>query len=86
MNLLKKNFTEPDNRSNRLEISRDVVVVHLSDRKSSRSTRMGKLMVEKILDRKIINGEVYYLLKWKDFDNTDNTWVDDETAFGVVFG
>ena len=47
---------------------------------------MGKLMVEKILDRKIINGEVYYLLKWKDFDNTDNTWVDDETAFGVVFG
>jgi len=32
------------------------------------------LLLKKILDRKVVNGEVYYFLKWKGFNDTENTW------------
>lgn len=34
-----------------------------------------EFIVEKILDRKVADGEVFYYLKWKGFNDTENTWV-----------
>ena len=30
--------------------------------------------VEKIVDKNFVNGKISYLIKWKGYDNKDNTW------------
>jgi hypothetical protein len=44
-----------------------------------------EFIVEKILDRKVVNGEVYYYLKWKGFGDTENTWVREKKRISNEF-
>lgn len=39
----------------------------------------GEYIVERIINHKFINGKCYYLLKWKDFDERDNTWEEESS-------
>ena len=39
----------------------------------------GEFIVERIINHKFINGKCYYLLKWKDFDDRENTWEEESS-------
>jgi hypothetical protein len=42
-----------------------------------------EFIVEKVLARMVLAGEVFYYLKWKGFNKSENTWVTSSTLLST---
>ena len=45
-----------------------------NDDKQDQSEEQEEYAVEKIVDKRYLNGRINYLIKWKGYDDKDNTW------------
>ena len=45
-----------------------------NDDKQDQSEEQEEYAVEKIVDKRYLNGIINYLIKWKGYDDKDNTW------------
>lgn len=51
-----------------------------NSKSNTKSYSSGYFVVEKVLDKKFENGKAFYLIKWKDYPDSDNSWLPEENV------